>query len=66
MKYPITASIIIVQLDPEHEATAYVAYGRELPGAKQTRLELKLTDLSDATDLEMWIQMATARVCDGL
>jgi len=66
MRYPITASIILVQLDPEHEAVAYVAYGPEGEKAKQTRVELKLTNMGDATDLDMWMQMAAARVCDGL
>lgn len=66
MKYPITASVILVQLDADSDAVAYVAYGPEGDKAKQVRVELRLGTMSDASDLEMWMQMAAARVCDGL
>ena len=66
MKYPMTASITLVQLDPESEVYAYVGYQAEGGADKTTRVELKLSNLADATDALMWMQMAAASVCDAL
>jgi len=66
MKYPMTASVILVQLDENDPVTAYVAFGPNGDKSKTTRVELKLGTLSDATDPLMWMQMAAASVCDGL
>ena len=66
MKYPISASIILCQLDETDEVHAYVAYGPADNHQKTTRLELKLGTLPDATDLTMWMQMAAATICDAL
>lgn len=66
MKYPITASVILVQLDADSAVTAYVAYGSEGDKSTQVRREVSLGNLPDATDLTMWAQMAAASVCDAL
>jgi hypothetical protein len=59
-------SIIVVQLDGDTEATAYVSYGEQVPGGKQVRKEITLPQMDEATDLDMWAQMAAARACDAL
>ena len=66
MKYPMTASIIVVQLDPESDVVAYVTYGAKGGVTSEHRRELKLGTLSDAVDVQMWMQMMTATVCDLL
>lgn len=66
MKYPITASIILVQLDADSEVHAYVAYDAKDGKTTAVRVELKLGTLPDASDMDMWMQMAAASVCDGL
>nr|CRY97156.1 hypothetical protein [uncultured prokaryote] len=66
MKYPMTASVILVQLDADSDVVAYVAYQAEGGEEKTTRVELKLGNLPDASDTDMWMQMATASVCDAL
>ena len=66
MKHPMTASITLVQLDPDSAVHAYVAYQAEGGADKTTRVELKLGNLADATDALMWMQMAAASVCDAL
>ena len=66
MQFPMTASVILVQLDAKDSVTAYVAYGPNGDKSKTTRVELKLGDMSDASDAEMWMQMCAAVVCDSL
>lgn len=66
MKYPMTASIIIVQTDPEHPAVAYVGYTGRDSGRQDIRMEIELDGLDEATDPQMWLQMAAARVCDAV
>ena len=66
MRYPMTMSIIAVQLEAEDEVTAYVSFNRGEDGRNAFRHELTLDKVSDATDPTMWAQMVTARVCDAL
>lgn len=66
MQYPISASVIFVQMADNDEVSAYVAYGPAGNLQKTVRVELKLGTLSDATDVLMWMQMAAASLCDGL
>lgn len=66
MNYPLTASIIFVQLDADSDAIAYVAYDRKGDAGFTVRKELKLGTLSDASDMQMWMQMAAASVCDNV
>ena len=66
MQYPCTASIILVQLDPDSEVTAYVGYPHAEGEARDKRVELKLPNPSDAVDRDMWMQMITALLCDAL
>lgn len=66
MKHPITASIILVQLDEDDSVTAYVAYEMGPEKDQRVRLELRLGTMEDATDMQMWMQMVSASVCDAL
>lgn len=65
MKYPINASIVLIQLKADSEAVAYVAYGEE-GDVTQKEVRYRLGTMPDAIDLQMWMQMAAARVCDAL
>lgn len=66
MNHPMTASIIFVQLEEGSEVVAYVAYGPSGDKQKTVRVELQLGTMSDATDMQMWMQMCAASVCDEL
>lgn len=66
MKYPMSMSIIVVDLGDGHPPTAQVTMRSEDATRKHIHQEIVLGDLSDATDPLMWAQMAAARVCDGL
>lgn len=66
MKFPMTMSVIIVQMDEDTDATAYVAYGRQATGEPTHRVEFSLGTVQDAVDPLMWAQMCTALVCDGI
>lgn len=66
MKYPITASITLVQTDAEADVYAYVGYGYAGDKAHAIRQEINLGPLPDAVDLQMWMQMAAASVCDAI
>lgn len=66
MKYPLTASVILVQLDADSDVVAYVAYDQKGDDGFTVRQEFKLGSLPDASDMQMWIQMAAASVCDAL
>ena len=66
MKYPLTMSVIIVQLSPSSPASAMVTIRQDGGKAKLLTKEFDLGNLPDATDVAMWSQMAAASVCDGL
>lgn len=66
MKNPRSMSIIIVDLQDGWEPSAYVTYEEQGEGGTRTSVQLKLDLLDDATDIQMWAQMAAARVCDAL
>ena len=66
MKFPMSMSIIVVQMDEESDAIAYVSYGRNGEGDKATRVEFPMGNVPDAVDPLMWAQMCTALVCDGI
>lgn len=66
MKYPITASVTFVQTSADRPVVAYVSVSQEGGKRRHTTQEFDLGKLSDATDLAMWMQMATASVCDAL
>lgn len=66
MQYPITATIILVQTTEDAEVRAYVDYGPSKDRPHRTHVELNIGTLPDAVDMQMWMQMAAASVCDGL
>lgn len=66
MKYPVTMSVVIVQLSASSPATALVSVRQDQGKTKLLAREFDLGTLSDATDVTMWAQMAAASVCDGL
>lgn len=66
MQYPITASIILVQIEEDADVHAYVDYGPSKDRPNRMRVDLNLGTLPDAVDIQMWMQMAAASVCDGL
>jgi hypothetical protein len=66
MKYPIVASITVVQISPNHSAHAWVTVETERGKTQSIKTELDLGNLPDATDPVMWSQMVAASVCDAL
>lgn len=66
MKYPISMSVIVVQLEPGTEAAAHVLVHSASGKVTELNTRLNLGHLRDATDIRMWAQMAAASVCDGL
>lgn len=66
MQYPITASVIFVQLHEDSDVTAHVRYEAGRDGGTTVKADYKLGTLPDAVDLQMWMQMAAASVCDAL
>lgn len=66
MRYPMTASIILVQLDDSDSVKAYVRYGVSGDKEHTVSVDLTLSDMADAIDPQMWIQMCAASVCDAL
>ena len=66
MQYPMTASVILVQLDEDADVVAYVGYPDESKTRPGKRVELKLPNPSDAADRDMWMQMVAAMLCDAL
>lgn len=66
MKTPRSMSIIVVQLDEDEVPVAYVRYEDGPRPGNSVSLEVKLDQVQDATDMQMWAQMVAARVCDAL
>jgi hypothetical protein len=66
MQYPISMSVIVVQLGEDDNPHAYVTFSSQVEGATKYSMEYCLDEVSDATDIEMWAQMVAARVCDVL
>lgn len=66
MKYPMSMIIIVTQLDEDGRANAAVSYEDQGNPSTRVKVELELQPLTDATDPQMWAQMAAARVCDAL
>lgn len=66
MKYPLTMSVIIIQMHPGDEAEAQVLVHSSSSTIREITTKLNLGKLTDATDARMWAQMAAASVCDGL
>lgn len=66
MKYPITGSITFVQISASTPVHAWVSIRTEDGKVQSISTEMDLGNLSDATDIHMWAQMAAASVCDAL
>lgn len=66
MQFPMSMSIIIVDLGDGFPPEAMVVVRSKDSDITQIRSRVELGDLSDATDPQMWAQMAAARVCDAL
>jgi hypothetical protein len=66
IRYPITASVTLVQLDETDQVHAYVHCDPGNDGKDSYRLEFKLGNMSDAVDFKMWMQMMSAKLCDAL
>lgn len=66
MKYPLSMSVIILQMHANDEAEAQVMVHSASGKVREISTRFDLGKLTDATDIRMWAQMATASVCDGL
>lgn len=66
MQYPISMSIIIVQMNASDAAAAQILVHSANGKVTEISTRLDLGKLGDATDIRMWAQMAAASVCDGL
>lgn len=66
IRFPITASVTLVQLDEDDQIHAYVHCDPGNDGKDSYRLEFQLGNNEDATDFKMWMQMMAAKLCDAL
>ena len=66
MDQPISMSIIVVDMRNGFPPSAQVTYGHADGQAPYHTVKFDLDAMDDATDLQMWAQMAAARVCDGI
>jgi hypothetical protein len=66
MKYPVSMSIIVVDLGTGYPPSAQVTFGHAEGTEPYHTVKFDLDGLDDATDIRMWAQMAAAQVCDGL
>lgn len=66
MKYPVSMSIIVVDMGNDMPPSAQVTYGHANGSEPYHTVKFDLDRMDDATDIQMWAQMAAARVCDGL
>ena len=66
MQYPFTAGITLSQLNEDSDMTAALCYGAFGEVKAEFTVKLSASSLSDATDIHMLMQIATALLCDKL
>jgi len=66
MEHPVSMSIIVVDMGTGFPPSAQVTYGHANGTEPYHTVKFDLEPMDDATDIQMWAQMAAARVCDRL